>query len=48
VRTGTADTGLEMEDLGFAGWLFFASLLLCLYYVTKQEPDRRSNESEQP
>ena len=48
VRTGTTDTGLEMEDLGFAGWLFFASLLLCLYYVTKQEPDRRSNESEQP
>ena len=36
--TGISETAAETEELGYAGWLFAASALFCIYYLVKPQP----------
>lgn len=47
ILTGTSETGIEAENLGKAGWLFFCSFLLCLYYVFKPQQPKFTESSEE-
>ena len=47
IRTGTSDVSLELGgDIAPAGWLFFASAMLSIYYIVKPQPPAVSSDEE--
>ena len=47
IRTGASDVSLELGgDIAPAGWLFFSSALLAIYYIVKPQPPEVVHDEE--
>ena len=47
IRTGVSDVSLELGgDIAPAGWLFFTSAILAIYYIVKPQPPAVSTDEE--